>query len=191
VLTADGAVPFGVRRDDHMHEAPGRIKGRRGREDSDMVPVGELKKFDFFKNLTDDQVARLAKITRVKKCKRGKVVYRQGAPAKDLFIVKKGTVSLRRVEEHVGISFVSRGAGEILGAASLMEPREYTLTGLCLEDSELYAIDGEKLFAIFQKDPLLGYKMALAVARIYFGLYQNARGQLLAMIKTPAIITAP
>ena len=156
-----------------------------------MVPVGELKKFDFFKNLTDDQVARLAKITRVKKCKRGKVVYRQGAPAKDLFIVKKGTVSLRRVEEHVGISFVSRVAGELLGAASLMEPREYTLTGLCLEDSEIYAIGAEKLFAIFQKDPLLGYKMALAVARIYFGLYQNARGQLLAMIKTPAIITAP
>jgi hypothetical protein len=72
-----------------------------------------------------------------------------------------------------------------------MEPKEYTLTGLCLEDSELYAIDAEKLFALFGKDPVVGYKMALAVARIYFGLYQNARGQLLAMIKTPAIITAP
>lgn len=156
-----------------------------------MVPVGELKKLDLFKDLTDEQVARLAKITKVKKCKRGQVVYRQGTPAKQLYLVKKGTVSLRRVEEHVGISFVSRVAGELLGAASLMEPREYTLTGLCLEDAELYAIDAGKLFAIFQKDPVFAYKMALAVARIYFALYQNARGQLLAMVKTPTIITAP
>ena len=156
-----------------------------------MVPVADLKKIDLFKDLTDEQVGRLAKITKVKKCKRGQVVYRQGTPARQLYFVKKGTVSLRRMEEHVGISFVSRVAGELLGAASLMEPREYTLTGLCLEESELYGIDAAKLFAMFQKDPVLAYKMALAVARIYFGLYQNARGQLLAMIKTPTIITAP
>jgi CRP-like cAMP-binding protein len=156
-----------------------------------MVPVADLKKLDLFKDLTNEQVGRLAKITKVKKCKRGQVVYRQGTAAKHLYFVKKGTVSLRRMEEHVGISFVSRVAGELLGAASLMEPREYTLTGLCLEDAELYAVDANKLLGIFQKDPGLGYKMALAVARIYFGLYQNARGQLLAMVKTPTIITAP
>ena len=156
-----------------------------------MVPVSDLKKLDVCKDLTDAQVGRLAEITEVRKLKRGEVVYQQGAPAKHLFVVTKGTVSLRRVEEHVGISFVSRVAGELLGAASLMEPQEYTLTGLCLEDSELYAIDADKLFAVFQKDPALGYKIALAVSRIYFALYQNARGQLLAMVKTPAIITAP
>jgi len=156
-----------------------------------MVPVADLKKLDLFKDLTSEQVGRLAKITKVKKCKRGQVVYQQGTAAKQLYFIKKGTVSLRRVEEHVGISFVSRVAGELLGAGSLMEPREYTLTGLCLEDAELYAIDANKLLAMFQKDPALGYKMALAVARIYFGLYQNARGQLLAMVKTPTIITAP
>jgi CRP-like cAMP-binding protein len=174
-----------------MHATPALGEGRKGREDNDMVPVGDLKKLGLFKGLTDDQVGRLAKITTVKKCKRGKVVFRQGAPAKHLFLVKKGTVSLRRIEEHVGVSFVTRVAGELLGAASFMEPQEYTLTGLCVEDTELYAIDANKLFAIFQKDSVLGYKMALAVARIYFGLYQNARGQLLAMLKTPAIITAP
>ena len=156
-----------------------------------MVPVADLKKLDLFKDLTNEQVGRLAKITKVKKCKRGQVLYRQGTPAKHLYLVKKGTVSLRRVEEHVGISFVSRVAGDLLGPASLMDPPEYTLTALCLEDAELYAIDASKLSAIFQKDPVLGYKMALVVARIYFGLYQNARGQLLAMVKTPAIITAP
>lgn len=156
-----------------------------------MVAVNDLKKLDLFKDLTGDQIARLAEITTVTHCKRGEVVYRQGTPAKHLFLLNKGTVSLRRMEEHVGISFVTRVSGELLGAASLMEPQEYTLTGLCLEDSELYAIDAAKLFAIFQKDPAVGYKMALAVARIYFALYQNARGQLLAMLKTPTIITAP
>jgi CRP-like cAMP-binding protein len=156
-----------------------------------MVPVGDLKKFDLFKDLTSEQIAPLAKITKVKQCKGGKVLYRQGTPAKNLFLVKKGTVSLRRLEEHVGISFVTRVPGDLLGSASLMEPQEYTLTALCLEDAEFYAIDAKKLFALFEKDPVVGYKMGLAVARIYFALYQNAKGQLLAMVKTPTIITAP
>ena len=152
-----------------------------------MVPVADLKKFDLFKDLTEDQVQRVAEITELKKYKRGEDVYRRGAPAKHLFLIKKGTVSLRRVEEHVGVSFVSRVAGELIGGASLMEPQAYTLTGVCLEDSEIYAIDADKLFTVLQKDTMVGYRTALAVARIYFVLYKNARNQLMTMIKTPAI----
>jgi CRP/FNR family transcriptional regulator, cyclic AMP receptor protein len=153
-----------------------------------MVPVADLKKFDLFEDLPEDQVKSVAEITELKKYKRGEDVYRRGIPAKRLFLIKKGTVSLRRVEEHAGISFVSRVAGELLGTASLMKPQEYTLTGVCLEDSEIYVIDVDKLFTVFQKDTMLGYRTALAVARAYFALYENVRNQLLTNIKTPAIM---
>jgi hypothetical protein len=99
-----------------------------------MVPVADLKNFYLFKDLTEDQVKGVAEITELKKYKRGEDVYRRGAPAKRLFLIKKGTVSLRRVQERVGISFVSRAAGELLGTLRVnmnetLLPLEFTEEG--------------------------------------------------------------
>jgi len=157
-----------------------------------MVGAGDLRQFDFFKEFSDKQLSQVGEVTAMKKYKKGAIIYEEGAPAKQLFVVITGLVSLRRLEpgKLIGIAFENRERGEIFGAAALMDPKEYTLTALCLEDSEVYAVDATKLVRLCELDPQLGYKCMSAIAQVYFERYKSAKRQIYQMVQTPAIITA-
>jgi len=157
-----------------------------------MAEAKELAKFDFFKPFSESQLGEVAKITQKKTFKKHDHIYERGNSAKHLFVVSKGLVSLRRIEpgDKVGIAFETREPGTLFGAASFMQPQEYTLTAVCLQDTEALAVDADKLFKLCDKDPLLGYRLMLKIAQIYFERYKTAKKNLYAMVHTPAVITA-
>lgn len=157
-----------------------------------MAEVKDLASLDLFKVFSESQLAEISKITEKKSFKKHAHVYERGSPAKNLFVVTKGLVSLRRIEpgDEVGIAFETREPGGLFGAASFMEPQEYTLTAVCLEDSEVFAMDADKLSGLCEEDPALGYKLMLKVAQIYFERYKTAKRSLYGMVQTPTVITA-
>jgi CRP-like cAMP-binding protein len=157
-----------------------------------MIDVKALKKLELFEELSAKQLDELIKTMEFKKFKAHDHVYERGDDAVRLYVVHSGLVSMRRVEpgEEAGISFEMRGPGELFGAASFMEPREYTLTAVCLEDTDVFAIDSDKLLELFGEEPWLGYKMVLKVAQIYFDRYKSAKRQLYGAVKEPTVISA-
>jgi len=157
-----------------------------------MTKVEELNKFDFFNAFSEKQLAELIKVTGKKAYTKGSDIYKEGDRANEVFIVSKGWVSLRKIdpEKDIGISFENRGRGELFGTACFMKPQEYTLNAICMEDSEVLAMDADKLFDLFQKDYQIGYLFLKEIATVYFERYKSVKRQLYEMVKTPAIITA-
>ena len=157
-----------------------------------MVEAAEMAYLECFDLLSDEQLEEIAKITEKKSCKIHDHIYERGNAAKYLFVVKKGLVSLRRIEpeDEVGIAFETREPGGLFGAASFMKPQEYTLTAVCLEDTEVMAIDADKLFELCERDPAVGYQLMLKIAQIYFERYKSAKRSLHDMVRTPTVITA-
>jgi len=157
-----------------------------------MTKVGDLNKFDFFNAFSEKQLAELTKVTETKTYKKGSEIYKEGDRANHIFLVSKGWVSLRKVspERDLGISFENRGRGELFGTACFMKPQEYTLNAVCMEDSEVFTMNADKLFDLFQKDYQMGYLFLKEIAKIYFERYKSVKRQLYEMVKAPAIITA-
>jgi CRP-like cAMP-binding protein len=157
-----------------------------------MVEAYKLAYMDLFDTISDEQLEKLAEITEKKSYKTHDHIYARGNPAKELFLVKKGLVSLRRIEpgDEVGIAFETREPGELFGAASFMHPQNYTLTAICLEDTEVMAIDADKLVELCEKDPAVGYQLMLKITQIYFERYKAAKRSLHDMVRTPTVITA-
>ena len=157
-----------------------------------MVEAYKVAYMELFGLLSDEQLEEVAKITEKKSYKIHDHIYERGNAAKHLFVVKKGLVSLRRIDpgDEVGIAFETRESGELFGAASFMKPQEYTLTAVCQEDTEVMAIDADKLFELAEKDPVVGYQVMLKIAQIYFERYKTAKRSLHEMVRTPTIITA-
>jgi CRP-like cAMP-binding protein len=158
-----------------------------------MVKANELAKFYLFNIFTEEQLEKLAEITEKKTYKKKDHIYEDGDRAKHLFVVKEGSVSLRRFElgdDDVGIGFEMRESGDLFGAASFMHPQHYTLTAVCLEDSEVIAIDADKLSDLCEKDPAVGYRLMLKIARVYFERYKIAKRSVHGMVQTPTVITA-
>ena len=157
-----------------------------------MVDVSELKRLEVFSVFTDKQLEQVAKITEKKNFKIHSHVYEHGERAKYFFVVCKGLVSLRELKpgDQIGIAFEMRERGECFGAACFMKPQSYTLTGVCLEDSEVLAIDADKLFDLCEADAEMGYKFMKKIAGLYFERYKAAKRQLFEMVRTPTIVTA-
>lgn len=157
-----------------------------------MVEANELKKFYLFNLFSEEQLEELAEISEKKTYKKKDHIYEPGDRAKHLFVVNEGLVSLRRLEpdDDVGIAFEMRESGDLFGAASFMHPQHYTLTAVCLEDSEVIAIDADKLFDLCEKDPAVGYRLMLRIAQVYFERYKIAKRNLHGMVQEPTVIAA-
>ena len=157
-----------------------------------MVEASQMAYLKVFDLLSDEQVEEIAKITEKRSYKIDSHIYKRGNVAKHLFVMKKGLVSLRRIDpgDEVGIAFETREPGELFGAAAFMKPQEYTLTAICLEDTEVIAIDADRLFELCEKDSALGYQLMLKIAQIYFARYKIAKRSLHEMVRSPTLITA-
>jgi CRP-like cAMP-binding protein len=157
-----------------------------------MVGVSDLKKLELFGTIKEKQLEEIAEIAEKKSFTKHSHVYARGDAAKHLFVVTKGRVSLRRIDpgDEFGIAFETRDPGGLFGAASFVKPQEYTLTAVCLEDTEVVAIDADKLFEMSEKDPALGYQLMLTIAQVYFERYKVAKRSLHEMVRTPTVITA-
>ena len=157
-----------------------------------MVEAIELAKFYLFNVFSEEQLEELAEISEKKTYKKKDHIYEPGDRAKHLFVVNEGLVSLRRFElgDDLGIAFEMRESGDLFGAASFMHPQHYTLTAVCLEDSEVIAIDADKLSDLCEKDPAVGYRLMLKIAQVYFERYKIAKRDIHEMVHTPTVITA-
>lgn len=157
-----------------------------------MVDLGELKKIEVMSIFSEKQLAEIANITDKKSYKPKDHIYEHGDRAKYMFIVTKGLVSLRQLMpgDEVGIVFEMRERGEFFGAACVMKPQEYTLTAVCMEDTEVLAVDADKLFDLCEADPELGYKFMRKIAQLYFERYKSCKRHLYEMVKAPTIISA-
>jgi CRP-like cAMP-binding protein len=157
-----------------------------------MVEATTMAYMKVFELLSDEQLEEIAKITEKKNYKIHEHICERGKAAKHLFVVKKGLVSLRRIEpgDEVGIAFETREPGELFGAASFMKPQEYTLTAMCLQDTEVMAIDADRLFELCERDTAVGYQLMLKIAQIYFERYKVAKRSLHGMVRMPTVITA-
>ena len=119
------------------------------------------------------------------------VIYMSKERAGRIFIVQDGLVSLRLFNpgEEYGLSFGMRERGDLFGGASFLKPQRYSVTAVCLKDTDLFVIEAPQLLDVFEDDAELGYKFMKEIAQIYFDRYLNAEEQLHEMIKAPSIIT--
>lgn len=89
-----------------------------------------------FANLKAEEMANLAQAALRKTFKKGQVVFSQGDPANQMFLLKAGRVKLGKITADGNeITLDIRKPGDFLGESMLIEDADYPLTALCLEDS--------------------------------------------------------
>ncbi|HRR39900.1 MAG TPA: cyclic nucleotide-binding domain-containing protein [Syntrophales bacterium] len=125
-----------------------------------------------FSKLTDEQLKKLAAIASIETHPAGTVLYREGDPAAKFYIVIDGKVALD-MQCDMGPNFPPRqvivdvvAKGESMGWSAVVEPFIFTLSCLCLDRTELVAIDAVKLRGIIDEDCEMGLAVMKAVAKM-------------------------
>lgn len=154
-----------------------------------MEQLDDLRKHEVFGVFPDVQLSELAGITKKKTYRRNESVYKRGDSAKYLFLVRKGLVSIRDTEpgELQGILVETCGPGQVFGVSSLMKPRQHSLTAVCMEDSEVLAIEARPLLRLCEEEPELGNWFMMTIAHLYFSHYEHYKNtaSFLGRVKSP------
>ena len=149
-----------------------------------MVTTEDLKKIVIMTHLKDDMLDRIISITDFLKFEDQETVFRQGDIANRFYMVKRGKVLLeQRIAEKVTVSVGSIKPGFAFGWSTMIEEGYYTTDAVCAEPCEIFSMRGNKIRALCEKDPYMGYLLSLRLLVILKKRYDHRTEQFIKVIK--------
>lgn len=113
-----------------------------------------------FNNLSWEEMAEIAAITKAQSFERGQLIYMAGDPGGKLYVLHCGRVKISRLSAN-GKEQVIRllGPGEFMGELSLFSAAPMTDQAEALETTTMCLIEGTKLRELMKKYPSIAFKV--------------------------------
>lgn len=150
-----------------------------------MIPIKDLKEADLFKGLNAKQLQLFNKHFTEMNFQAGEVIFSQGAPAQNLYILLEGEVTLGiKAKGEVDITAYSMGKkGEVFGLPSLIKPYRNSVSAICTKRTRVFSINGEVLRRLMKQNSKVGIEMMERVAEIYFNRLNSTRAMITNLFK--------
>lgn len=135
---------------------------------SSSIKIETLREIKFFAGIPDEQLNRLADISQEKNFQRGDTLFREGDVGSEVYIVVKGEISVVICTPKVGCRHIGTVSdGELVAWSPLVEHHDrLTAAAHAIAPSRVVAIDAEKLRALCDEDPRLGYHFLRRIAEV-------------------------
>lgn len=129
--------------------------------------AGLLAEIPLFQPLWPEERMTLANRMRPRRFAKGEVVFHRDDPASHLYVVASGTVKISLPDDtgREVVVALYRG-GDVFGELALFDnaPRSATVTAL--SETVVYALSGEDLFAVLERNPKAMRRLLALLARI-------------------------
>jgi len=147
-----------------------------------MISPETLRRYPYFAHVGEESLKQVAMISDEKFIPAGTVIFREGDEATYLNVIVEGEVDIQYElgsgEKRTVDTLVS---GDILGWSALIEPFKATAVATATKDTRLVRIEARKLRELCEKDTMLGYRLALQIAKLLANRLESARVQLAAV----------
>ncbi|MBF6613343.1 MAG: Crp/Fnr family transcriptional regulator [Chloroflexi bacterium] len=123
---------------------------------SELQDISHLESNDLLYGLEPSELASIAQAGRVRRLKTGAYLFRQGAPATNLYILVAGSVKMTQLtpEGHQVLLRVA-SPGETIGAIATVGNARYPATAQAAEECRLLAWDSDSLLSLMERFPHL------------------------------------
>jgi CRP/FNR family transcriptional regulator, cyclic AMP receptor protein len=147
----------------------------------------------FFAGLDADALTLLAGCATNVSLAPGEFLFREGQPASQLFIVRRGRVAIEMHAPAAGTLVVDTAdAGDVVGWSWLVPPYIWMFDARAVDATGAVVFDGTCLRGKCEQDPRLGYELMKLVTQVMFRRLTAARIRLLDLYGTePGATDAP
>ena len=97
--------------------------------------------------------------------KKGEYLFHQGDPTQVLFIIKKGSVRIFKIESNIEFDLATVGQGAVLGEITVIDRGLRSASGVAIEDTEVIAISADDFDVVFSRMPEWFRKIALILVQ--------------------------
>lgn len=139
-----------------------------------------LRQMHFSADLPEDVLEQVASVASLVDYPAGTVIFREGSPPEQLLLIAKGRIAL---EMHVpgrgNVRILSLCPGELAAWSSLVGSGPMTASGVAIEDTQVLALPAQRLRALCDASPELGYLLMRRVGQALANRLVATRLQLL------------
>lgn len=132
-----------------------------------MELLNVLKRVELFRGLNDNQLHKLADISRKESYAGGEVICHQGDPGDKMYVIADGQVEIK-VRDSVGTTYsaVYLGEGQVVGEIALIDQGNRSASVVAVEDDTVvYSFPNGQFTALCQSDTGIGYIMMRNLAQ--------------------------
>ncbi len=134
-----------------------------------MVTAQDLSKLSLFEGIPLEKLEEIAPLANEIHAKAGEKLFCEGCEADKFYILLEGSVALSMKltsrPENLVLGVINQ-YGQIFGWSVVVSARHYTATAECKEDSHLISFSGKDLRAFLEKDPEIGFTIAMRMVEI-------------------------
>ena len=136
----------------------------------------------FFQGMKPEHIAVLTKGAKTAKFKAGDVLFREGEPASQFYLIESGRVALEAHAPANGTTTIQQlGAGEVLGWSWLFPPFNWHFQARAMEPTNVVQLSGAHLLVSAERNHDFGYELMKRMAQVVIHRLQATRKQLLAL----------
>jgi len=150
-----------------------------------------IERSELFKGLSLEVLQEIVPLCQEAEYPRGAILFEEGTPARHLYVMERGLVTLRidtpAGGEKVMVTAI-RDAGEIFGWSAIIEPYTYTSTAVCLEPTRVVVIESQELMRLLAENPAAGFIVMKNASAVVASRLRKARTALTSAL-TPGLIS--
>jgi len=144
-----------------------------------MSYIDTLRKAEYFKGLSDDDIILVDRICHEESYDTGAVIFHEGDKAKNLYVVKEGRISIEIREAQTKPLLVrSVSAGGAFGWSALVKPHLFTAGAICVGKAVVIVIDGGEMSNLCRTNTHLGAIVMENLAELISSRLKDSREQL-------------
>jgi len=141
-----------------------RLFGVKKEKDSDELPILELlSHIPIFEGLNRRELIAIERILHRREYLQGETIFRQGEPGMGMYIVQEGRVAI--VSEREEQQLFEMDKGHFFGEVALLDEGSRSATAIARTNCSVFGFFKPDLFELIDRDPRLGLKVVLRLAR--------------------------
>jgi CRP/FNR family transcriptional regulator, cyclic AMP receptor protein len=130
--------------------------------------TGDIKELlhgiPLFEQLTDRELTGIERILHERMYEPNEEIFREGEPGVAMFIIQSGSVLIQ--VGRSGKTLAELHEGEFFGELALLDDSPRSASAKANSESKILAFSQPDLFSVMERNPHLGLKIILALARI-------------------------
>lgn len=124
-----------------------------------------LRDIAFLREVEDEYLEQIAAMAKIVDFPEGKLIFREGEPASEIYLIISGSVSLEVNAPGIGCKrILTIDQGDLLGWTPILEQTRLSATARALSSTRAVAIDGGQILTLCVHNPRFGYEFMRQVA---------------------------
>ncbi len=137
-----------------------------------------LEKTILFKNLSEQELAKVDRVAGALKLGAEQVVFEEGAPGDSLYIIRSGSVRVTKVENGDEKVLAILRQGDHFGEIALVDNQPRSATIVANEDAELIRLKESDFRKLLEEDSALALKFYKTFAEVLASRLRNTNESL-------------